>query len=113
MTNISKHNLTAPDYKIAETQLTQLIGKLNKSKAHHLFENLLTDTERIMITKRFAAALMFSQNYSPYRVSLILDLSFSTGQRINAQYKRTFSFLFAFKRPYPCTSQPTCAGPTI
>lgn len=87
MTNISKDKLTSADYKLAEKELNHLISKLNHSSAKHLTEELLTPAERVMLVKRFAAVFMFSQKYSPYRVSHTISISISTAQRLFQQYQ--------------------------
>ena len=40
-----------------------------------------------MITKRFAAALLFNNNFSTYRTAIALGVSISTAQRIYKQYE--------------------------
>lgn len=87
MTNISKQNIKNSNYEIAYRELTTLISRLNKTNAHFLIEELLTESEKVMLVKRFAATFMFSQNYSPYRVSDTLGMSDSTARRIYQQYR--------------------------
>jgi len=40
-----------------------------------------------MITKRFAAALLFNNHFSTYRTAIALGVSISTAQRIYKQYE--------------------------
>jgi hypothetical protein len=82
MTNISKKETTSDDYVFAYKQLTKFLSGLHENNAHFLIEELLTETERIMLVKRFAAIFMFQQDYTPYRVSLTIDISESTAQRL-------------------------------
>jgi len=82
MTNVSKDKIGADDYKLAYQQLVLLIAKLEKNNASSLLDELLTDSEKIMIVKRFAAIFMFQQNYTSYRVSHSLAMSLSTTHRL-------------------------------
>lgn len=86
MTNISRRKIDSEDYRAGYTQLITTIAKLNKTNAHSLLDDLLTETERIMLVKRFTALFMFQQQYSSYRVSETLNISISTAQRLYAQY---------------------------
>ncbi|KKT78648.1 MAG: hypothetical protein UW75_C0043G0010 [Parcubacteria group bacterium GW2011_GWF2_44_8] len=87
MTNVSKVKTGSPDYKHASQELTQLISKLNKKTASVFINELFTESEKIMITKRFAAALLFNNNFSTYRTAIALGVSISTAQRIYKQYE--------------------------
>ncbi len=94
MTNISHKNTEGKDYKNAYKELENLIAKLDQKKASYFINGLLTEAEQIMLVKRFAAFLMFSQNYSPYRVSQTISISISTAQRLVDQYQNNdFSIL--------------------
>lgn len=86
MTNISKQKIDSEDYTIAYNALVQLISKLKGSSALCLIDELLTESEKIMIVKRFAAIYLFENQYSPYRVCRVLSVSLSTAQRIQEQY---------------------------
>ena len=86
MTNISHTHLTSKDYQSVTDQLIKLIARLNKHTAPFLINELLTESERIMVVKRFGAILMFNHGYSCYRVSTTLGLSMPTSSRLRAQY---------------------------
>jgi uncharacterized protein YerC len=87
MTNVSKVKTDSTDYKHADQELVQLISKLNKRTASIFINELFTEAEKIMITKRFAAALLFNNNFSTYRTATGLGVSLSTAQRIYKQYE--------------------------
>jgi uncharacterized protein YerC len=87
MTNVSKVKTGDVDYKHASQELVQLISKLNKRTASVFINELFTEAEKIMITKRFAAALLFNNNFSTYRTATALGVSISTAQRIYKQYE--------------------------
>lgn len=86
MTNISKLKSSSADYKQIYTELIKLIVRLDKQTAPYLIDELLTYTERIMLVKRFGAIFMFTQNYTPYRVSTTLGLSIPTTSRLYTQF---------------------------
>lgn len=87
MTNISRRKTKSKDYELAYQEMASLIAKLRSHNAHYLIDELLTESERIMLTKRFAAIFMFQQNYLPYRVSETVSISVSTAQRLYEQYE--------------------------
>lgn len=82
MTNVSKVNVGNTDYKLAYEQLVFLISKLEKNNASSFLDELLTDSEKVMIVKRFAAIFMFQQDYTSYRISHTLGMSLSTTHRL-------------------------------
>ncbi len=88
MTNILKTNKGNKDYKIAYQQLIKVIANLQKSTSHYFIDELLTESEQIMLVNRFAAVYMYSQSYAPYRVSQTLSISTSTASRLYEQYNR-------------------------
>ena len=86
MTNVSKRQLSGTDYKSAYEQLLLLISNLNNKTAPTFIDELFTEAEKIMIVKRFAAAVLFNQNYTSYRVSIAIGISESTAQRLYKKY---------------------------
>jgi Trp operon repressor len=82
MTRISRRKINGDNYEIAYKQLIKLLSGLQNKNAHFLIDELLTETERVMLVKRFAAIFMFQQEYTPYRVSVTVDISESTSQRL-------------------------------
>jgi Trp operon repressor len=87
MTNISSKKISDDDYVIAYKQLVKLLSGLHGKNAHFLIEELLTESERVMLVKRFAAIFMFQQNYTSYRVSVTIGISESTAQRLYSEFK--------------------------
>ena len=87
MTNVSHKKVGTLDYKYSQKQFIQLIAKLETGGAAHLIQELFTEAERVMLIKRFAAIFMYQQNYSTYRVSLAIGVSFSTAQRLYKSYQ--------------------------
>ncbi len=87
MTNISRKNIHAEDFKLAHRQLIELIAKLNNDTSKYLLQELLSDAEQIMVIKRFAAVFMFKHSYSPYRVSDVLSISTSSAHRLHLRFE--------------------------
>jgi uncharacterized protein YerC len=87
MTNVSKDKIDGKDFSIAYRELVSLLSSLNKGNAHIFIDSLCTESEKIMLVKRFAALLLFSHKYSPYLASVSIGISLSTAQRLYRQYE--------------------------
>jgi len=99
MTNISKHKTKTPLYEETYGRLLTLIATLDKKKADSFVRSLLTESEQIMITKRFAAYLLFTQNYTSYDVAHNIGISISTAQRLHCEYDKGDFGVFFGKLP--------------
>jgi len=86
MTNVSKQQVSSSDYQEIKDELINLITKLDKKSATGFLTELLTETEQIMLIKRFGAIFMFTQGHTAYRVSHTLGLSIPTASRLSEQY---------------------------
>lgn len=86
MVNVSRKKLSTKDYTRAQEQLVQLLDSLTKTSARYFISELLSETEQIMLTKRFAAILLRSDGHSPYRISKVVGISVSTAQRITQHH---------------------------
>lgn len=86
MTNVTRKEVGGKKYKTAHHQFVKLISMLNNSGAKHLIDELLTESEQIMLIKRFAVIFMFTQGYSYYKASQAIGVSKSTAQRLYSQY---------------------------
>lgn len=85
MTNINHDKISKVEYKLALKQLGKLLAS---SRGPTLFLNeLLTESESIMLTKRYAAIIMLEHGHSPYRVCDTVAISLSTAQRLSEQYQ--------------------------
>lgn len=87
MPHVSKTKINDGLYQKLFTQLTELPVGLSKRQTSNLFSSLLTKTEQVMLTKRCAAAIMFAEGYSDYRVWTVLKVSPSTAARLRLQYE--------------------------
>lgn len=84
MTNVSRAKVASREYKLAEKELVKIISKTKGATS--FVDELLTESEKVMIIKRFAAVFMFERGYSPYRVSDSLAMSLSTAQRLEEKF---------------------------
>ena len=82
MTHVSKNKLKQKDFNKLYQQLNGIVGLLDKSKSQLFFDELLTDTEKVMLTKRLSAVIMLMYGYSAYTVAHILQMSTSTTDRM-------------------------------
>ncbi len=69
------------------TELQKLISKTTTDSAGAVLSSLLTPTERVMLTKRFATIYFLNKGMTPYEIWNLLKLSPSTVSRINNDYK--------------------------
>ncbi len=67
-------------------ELQLLIGKTREDKAASVLGALLTPTEQVMLTKRFAAIMFLHRGMTPYEVWNTLKMSPSTIARIQYEY---------------------------
>lgn len=87
MPHVSKQKIDKVVYTQFFNELEKLIAKSNPTSAPDFLNTLLTKTERTMITKRLAAALMFDQGSSQYKVWTTLKISPSTSSRMSLDYE--------------------------
>ena len=81
MTNITRRKADTKDFFKAKQELVRILSD-NKALSTHFVDELLTESEQVMLIKRFAAILMYKQGYSSYRVWNTLHVSPSTAERI-------------------------------
>ncbi len=87
MAHIGKEKLDKGEFERLFGRLVQVCADATERDAHPLLHGLLTDTEQVMLTKRFAAVLMYHEGYSCYVVERTLKISSSTALRIRKAYK--------------------------
>lgn len=87
MPHISSKKISRTVYMDSVTQLLQTIT--GRSTTHtYALQNLLTQTETIMLAKRLALIALLTQDLSPYHISQILRMSPSTVSRFSSEYKK-------------------------
>lgn len=105
MTHISKQQLDTRDLEQLFTQLSAVSSLLTKRSAGSFYEDLLGPEEKIMLSKRLAAIVMFIEGNSSYRVWQLLKMSPSTAERIKlnyetGKYKHIENILISNRREY-------------
>lgn len=82
MSYVSKKALSPDVKKRIHDNIIRTIAKSDtKREAVDLLEELLTDTERLMLAKRLAMIFMLAEDISPYRIHKTLLVSRSTAYR--------------------------------
>jgi uncharacterized protein YerC len=82
MTNVSKHPLTTTQEAELFSQLGVLFSKRNPQQAQELFDDLLSETEKIMLAKRLAILVMLYKKQSLYFIAQTLHVSSATVARL-------------------------------
>ena len=82
MPHISKQPIEKDYFETLFKELEKLIATTTLKDSAAVLHALLTETEKIMLTKRLAAALLFAKNYSQYQVWNLLKISPSTAQKM-------------------------------
>lgn len=81
MPHLSKRELdTGVNMQIHE-MLDVVLGNLNKKEINLFLSSLLTDTEKAMLAKRLACAIMLKENIDYKKVSNLLKITFTTVYR--------------------------------
>jgi len=87
MTHISHHALTEQHFEQLYQALNKRIARLDKHRSITFFDELLTPSEKIMLTKRFSAIAMLQQRYSSYRIAATLRMSYSTIAKMSVRFE--------------------------
>ncbi len=88
MTNVTKKKIRTDIFIKARSELVKSLRN-DKKFANRFINELLTESEQIMLIKRFAAIVMYQKGYSQYRVWNALFISPATAQRIYEQFARS------------------------
>ena len=86
MAHVSQHKIEEDLFVKLFKELQILISKTDVSSADAALTALLTETEKIMLTKRFSAILLMSQGASSYEIWHVLKLSSSTVAKLRQEY---------------------------
>ena len=87
MTNISRSKTKTAEFRQLHKELTRSMSQLDQKSAYYFFDELFTDTEKIMIIKRFSALVMYERGYSTYKVWNVLHISPTTAQKLYVEYE--------------------------
>jgi uncharacterized protein YerC len=89
MTQISKYPLTKEVKEELFAIFWNSISELRTASATSaFFSDLLTDTEEIMLVKRFAVALLLFQGKKPIEIISLIHVSFSTVRGVSSWLHR-------------------------
>lgn len=88
MTQVSKYPISKDIYaRCWEIFTKTLIGIKNSQDVDEIVSDLLTPTERIMLTKRLAIAFLLTEGYEYREIEKILHVSFQTIAMVNNALK--------------------------
>src|SRR3989344_296807 len=88
MPQVSKYPVSQPVYERMFDLLMELFtASLNKKEAESLLTELFTPTEKVMIAKRLATAVLLAKEYSYEDIQSVLHVSRSTIARVNSALK--------------------------
>lgn len=87
MPHISSEKINEKIYRRIFSQLANVVSKAKSHQADALLTSILTETEQVMLSKRLAAAVMFSEGYSRYAIEKTLMISSSTAARLYSAYE--------------------------
>lgn len=87
MTNVSRSKIKTDEFALLHKELVAFMGKLNTKSAQYFFGELFTESEQIMIIKRFSAIILFHRGYSSYKVWNMLHISPTTAQKLLLSYE--------------------------
>ncbi|MFQ5540984.1 MAG: Trp family transcriptional regulator [Candidatus Paceibacteria bacterium] len=85
MTNVSKKRIATKVSKTIDGQFIKTIARLDVKSAERFFKDFFTATERVMFAKRLAIILLLNENFSPYRIARLLNVSTATVRRVHAR----------------------------
>ncbi len=87
MAHLSKQLMTEEKQTELFKQLSDIIARLDKTQSPKFLEELLGEEEKLMLSKRLAAIILFIEGHSSYRVWTLLKISPSTADRIRLNYQ--------------------------
>jgi uncharacterized protein YerC len=88
MPRVSRYKIDKLLEKEIVDQFWNFIGTVNNSKtASEFFSNFLTESENIMLSKRFATLILLSRNKTPTEIHNSIHTTFSTIGSVSAWLK--------------------------
>lgn len=83
MAQVGKLELDPKTRNEVAEQMNSALFAIDRSHSRALFDELLTDVERLMLSKRLATILMLVDDQSYYRIQQSLGVSVSTSKRLH------------------------------
>ena len=98
MPHVSKHKVTEPVRRDLEDRLIALIVSSGSNARKHVFRELLTGTESLMVAKRIAIIALVDDGMQTHKISEMLRVSPSTVARFEHMverglYKQTIAWI--------------------
>ncbi len=81
MPHVSKQKITNKTKSELEKYISKLLFESGHQTRKEVFEEILTSTEKIMLSKRIATILMLKKGQGSYEISKKLGISYSTAER--------------------------------
>jgi uncharacterized protein YerC len=99
MSHVSRNELDSKTkYQIINT-FELVLGKMDKDEANTFFYSILSDTERVMVAKRLAIALLLKEGIDESAIARALNVTRETVDRINlVLLKRPQGYGLAIKK---------------
>lgn len=99
MSHISRRTLDSKTRRKILDALELVLGKCNKTEANSFLFSLLSDTERLMLAKRLAIALLLKEGIDHSSIADALSVTRETVYRIELSFlKRSSGFELAFQK---------------
>jgi len=86
MARVSKNNLNPKQKAELESQLTEVIGKMNTNLAQYFISEFFGPEERIMLAKRLAILALIHEQRPIHRISTYLHTSETTVANLRKRY---------------------------
>lgn len=88
MTNVSKKEMDQNLAREIWQQLNEAVGRLSSTQSTPFLEELLSESEQVMLAKRLAAIILIHEGHSDYAISETLCMSTDTVGRLRFKYNR-------------------------
>ena len=88
MARISKQTLTAEEQSQLISQLTDVLGRINKEQADNFIFEFFGKEERLMIAKRLATIALIHEKRPVHRIATYLHTSETTVQNLQRRYEQ-------------------------
>jgi len=88
MSHVSKKKLKKDALRSIHGRFSDTLTKLKtKKQVNYFLDELLTETERLMLGKRLAIICMLSEGVTTYRIEKVLGVSISTVVEMKRKYR--------------------------
>ena len=97
--HISSKKLSRKTVRNLEQYISSVIRDTGSQTRVHIFNELLTKTEKVMLAKRIGILFLLKKGLSTYKISQLLGISPSTAERFeisvqNGRYKHTSDWVW-------------------